>query len=266
MTLLALRNVSLSRGGRPVLEDIGFGAAAGDLIGVIGPNGAGKSTLLRLMAGLSRPDRGDIKLEDRDIGDWPRRDRARRIAYLPQHPDCHWPITVAGLADLGRLPHRGFWDRPTPGDAAAVAAALALADMGHLADRRLDRLSGGEAARAHLARALAGTPALLLADEPVADLDPSHALSVMDHLRRFAGQGGAVAVVLHDLSLASRYCDRLVLLNAGRIAAAGPPGAVLTRDRLADIYGISAVHGEFEDESYVVPWKANGPGDGGATP
>ena len=266
MTLLALRNVSLSRGGRLVLEDIGLNAAQGELIGVIGPNGAGKSTLLRLMAGLTRPDQGVVRLEDRDIGDWPRRDRARRIAYLPQHPDCHWPITVAGLAALGRLPHRGFWDRPTRDDAAAVGAALALADMAHLAGRRLDSLSGGEAARAHLARALAGEPSLLLADEPVADLDPSHALTVMDHLRRFAGQGGAVVVVLHDLSLASRYCDRLVLLNAGRIAAAGPPGAVLTRDRLADIYGIFAVHGEFEDESYVVPWKAGRPGDGGAAP
>ena len=260
--MLTLRNVSLSRGGRRVLDGVGLGAARGEVLGVIGPNGAGKSTLLRLMAGLTRPDRGDVRLEDRAIGDWPRRDRARRVAYLPQHPDCHWPITVAELAGLGRLPHRGFWDRPTPRDVSAVEAALALADLENLAGRRLDSLSGGEAARAHLARALAGEPALLLADEPVADLDPSHALTVMDHLRRFAGQGGAVAVVLHDLSLASRYCDRLVLLNAGRIAATGVPDAVLTKERLAEVYGISAVHGQFEDETYVVPWKS-GPTDGG---
>lgn len=266
MTMLTLRNVSLSRRGRRVLDGVGLNAARDEVLGVIGPNGAGKSTLLRLMAGLTRPDRGTVRLEDRDIGDWPRRDRARRIAYLPQHPDCHWPITVAGLADLGRLPHRGFWDRPTPRDAAAVETALALADMNRLADRRLDSLSGGEAARAHLARALAGEPALLLADEPVADLDPSHALTVMDHLRRFAGQGGAVVVVLHDLSLASRYCDRLILLNAGRIAATGAPGAVLTKDRLAEVYGISAVHGHYEDEAYVVPWKSGAPDGGGMAP
>ena len=116
MTSLTLRNVSLSRGGRRVLDGVGFALSRGDLVGVIGPNGAGKSTLLRLMAGLTLPVRGDVLLENRDIGDWPRRDRARRIAYLPQHPDCHWPITVAELAGLGRLPHRGFWDRPTTRD------------------------------------------------------------------------------------------------------------------------------------------------------
>ncbi len=266
MTSLTLRNVSLSRGGRRVLDGVGFALSRGDLVGVIGPNGAGKSTLLRLMAGLTLPVRGDVLLENRDIGDWPRRDRARRIAYLPQHPDCHWPITVAELAGLGRLPHRGFWDRPTTRDAATVEAALALTDMGSLADRRLDSLSGGEAARAHLARALAGEPALLLADEPVADLDPSHALAVMDHLRRFAGQGGAVVVVLHDLSLAVRYCDRLVLLDAGSVVAAGAPDAVLTKDRLAEVYGISAVHGQYEGEAYVVPWKTGPAADGGAAP
>jgi len=261
--MLTLHTLSAARGGRPVLHDIDLTIRAGEVLGIVGPNGAGKSTLMRAAAGLTRPTAGTATLDGEPIADWGRAALARRIAYLPQNADCHWPMTVARVVALGRLPHLTPWQGPTAADAQAIDRAMAMAQVADLSARRIDKLSGGEKARVLLARALAGDPALLLADEPVSDLDPYHRLDVMSHLRRLADDGMAVAVVLHDLSLAMQYCDRLALIDAGRIVADGPPDATLSPDRLAAVFRITALRGERDGHPYLLPWTHDAAGPGG---
>jgi iron complex transport system ATP-binding protein len=260
---LALANIAVRRGGRAVLQDVSATVERGEVLGIVGPNGAGKSTLLRVMAGLLRPQAGMVLLDDKPIGDWPRKARARHLAYLPQDAACHWPIRADRLVALGRLPHLEPWRCPTGRDGEAVDRAMHLTEVHQLAARTVDTLSGGERARVLLARTFAGEPAILLADEPVADLDPYHALRVMGHLARLAQEGTGVAVVLHDLTLAARFCRRLLLLDRGRVAAYGPPETVLAPEILARIYQIDAVRGSHAGEPYLVPWSAR---DDGETP
>jgi iron complex transport system ATP-binding protein len=252
--MLTLRNLSVSRGGRPVLHDVDLMIQSGEVLGIVGPNGAGKSTLMRAAAGLTPPTAGTATLDSEPIAAWSRAALARRIAYLPQNADCHWPMTVERVVALGRLPHLTPWQGPTAADAQAIGRAMAMAQVRDLSDRRIDKLSGGEKARVLLARALAGDPALLLADEPVSDLDPYHRLDVMSHLRRLADGGMAIAVVLHDLSLAMQFCDRLALIDKGRIVADGPPDTTLSPERLSDVFRITALRGDRDGHPYLLPW------------
>ena len=203
--MIALNAATVALGGRPVLHDIAFAAAPGELVALCGPNGAGKSTLLRALAGL--------------LPGLPRPD-PRRLAYLPQDARCAWGLTVAEVAALGRIPHG---DR----DPAAIAEALATCGLTGLAGARIDRVSGGQAHRAMLARVLATRAGTLILDEPTADLDPSAGHEIMALLRCLAREGRAVVVVLHALDLALRYADRLVVLEAGRIVADAAPLAAL---------------------------------------
>lgn len=256
--MLHLRNLSASRGNRPVLHAVNLTIDAGEVLGIVGPNGAGKSTLMRAAAGLTPPTAGTVTLDDEPVAAWSRTALARRIAYLPQNADCHWPMTVERVVALGRLPHLTPWQGPTAADAQAIGRAMAMAQVADLSGRRVDKLSGGEKARVLLARALAGDPALLLADEPVSDLDPYHRLDVMSHLRRLADGGMAVAVVLHDLSLAMQFCDRLALIDQGRIVADGPPDTTLSPDRLSEVFRITAVRGVQDGQPYLLPWTHNG--------
>jgi iron complex transport system ATP-binding protein len=235
MTLLALDAVGVRRAGRTVLDGVTATVAAGELVGLLGPNGAGKSTLMRTALGLL-PASGRIALGGTPLDRLGPRERALRAAYLPQERAVAWPVTVATLVGLGRLPHRAS----AAADAAAVEAALAAMDLGALRDRPATELSGGERARALIARALAQAAPLLLADEPTAGLDPAHALALMARFRALARDGRGVLVTLHDLGLAARWCDRLLLLDAGRLVADGPPDAVLTPARLARTYGVTA--------------------------
>jgi iron complex transport system ATP-binding protein len=253
MTLSA-RALTVALGGRIILDGIDLGAPAGVVTGLIGPNGAGKTTLLRAMAGAQPIAAGAITLEGRPIGGWPRRELARLVAYLPQGAPCSWPMSVQRIVALGRLPHLSPWRGPGADDASAIGAALAATDVLHLADRNVLTLSGGERARVMLARALAVSPRVLLADEPVAGLDPEHQLRVMTLLRERAAEGVAVIVTLHDLTLAARFCDRLVALDSGRIAAEGSPAAVLTPAVLASVFAVSAAYGRCDGQPFVVPW------------
>ncbi len=253
MTILAAQNVTVWFDSLRVLDDVSMTLVGGEIVGLIGPNGAGKTTLLRACAGLIAGAAGRVLVEGTAIGAMERRRRARTIAYLPQEATCHWPLEVERLVALGRLPHLLPWQRPSGDDAAAVATALRLADVEGLVGRNVLALSGGERGRVLLARALAVDPALLLADEPVAGLDPEHQLRMMAVLRDRSRAGAGVVVTMHDLGLAARFCDRLVLLSGGRIVADGAPEAVLTADRLAAVYGITARIDRADGQMFVVP-------------
>lgn len=241
MSLLSVEGVSVARGGTVVVSEASLSVAAGEVVGLIGPNGAGKTTLMRAALGLIPRAAGSVTLGGGALEALPPPERARRAAWLPQEREIAWPVAVERLVALGRLPHRGGGLGPLPAvDRRAVADAMAAMEVAHLASRPATALSGGERARVLIARALAQQAPLLLADEPAAGLDPAHQLGLVEAFRRLAGEGRGVLVSLHDLSLAARWCDRLVLLHRGRIAAAGAPGEVLTAEHLRAFYGVSA--------------------------
>ena len=238
-----------------VLDQITFSTAGRSLIGLIGPNGAGKTTLIKAMARLLPASSGTMTLDAGPLNAWPQDALAQKIGYLSQNRTVHWPVTVERLVSLGRLPHRGPWDGVSVADQVAIDKALALTDIESLRSRAVTTLSGGELARVLLARVLAGEPQVILADEPVSGLDPGHRLQVLRGLKRLSDGGRLVFVVLHDLTLASRFCDRLILLHEGRIEADGPPADVLTPETLAKVYGVEAVTVSQGDETAVLPWS-----------
>lgn len=238
MTGLSVHDLSLTLSGRSILERVTAILPRGGVTGIIGPNGAGKSSLLRAMVGLV-PARGAVRLDGAPLPPAGTRARARRLGYLPQAHQVHWPLTVRRTVSLGVMPHLGPWQRPGPVERAAVEAALAHVALADRAESPVDRLSGGERARVMLARVLVGRAPVILADEPVAALDPAHQIAVMRLLRDEARQGDrVVGVVLHDLTLAARYCDRLLLLDAGRVVEAGATADVLASGALDRVYGI----------------------------
>lgn len=241
--LLEAHDVSVSLGAGAararVLEGASLALHGGAITAIIGPNGAGKSTLLACLAGLRAPDAGEVLLEGAPLAAMPARERARRIGFLPQVAEVNWDIDVATLVSLGRLPHQGRWG-PGEADRAAVCRALEATDTARLAERVVASLSGGERARALLARVLAGEPHVLLADEPLANLDPRHQFESLALLRRIADAGAGVVLVLHDLAHALRIADRVVLMAEGRIVADDVPQAVLTPERIAEVYGVAS--------------------------
>ena len=235
--MLAIEDLRVALGGREVVRGVSAQLEGGALIGVLGPNGAGKSTLVRALLGLTPYD-GRVTIDGASVADLPRAEVARRMAYLPQGQALHWPLSVERLVALGRLPHLGPLSRLQGPDRAAVAQAMALAEVEPLASRIATELSGGERARVLLARALAVEAPVLVADEPLASLDPEHQLHGMELLQAQARGGVLVLAVLHDLALAARFCDRLLVLHEGRLVADGPPAAVLTPELLATVYRV----------------------------
>lgn len=251
--MLAAEGLRLVRGGATILDGVRAAFAPGRVTVVLGPNGAGKSSLLGCIAGVITAQAGAIALDGTPIAALDRRARARRIGYLPQGGDVHWDVDVATLVGLGRFPHRGRWGGSAE-DAAAIAAAMAATDTTRFAERTVNTLSGGERARVLLARVLAGTPEWLLADEPLANLDPAHQLAALTCLRAAADKGAGVIAVLHDLSLAARIADDVLLLRDGRVIGAGPVAETLTADAIAATFGIAAAVGSTpEGVRYVVP-------------
>ncbi len=251
--MIVATEIAVDFGRRRVLDGVDFAACPGEVVALIGPNGAGKSTLARILAGLLRPTAGQVMLQGRDIADCDPGALARTRSYLPQGATLAWPLTVARLVALGRLPHLAPFSRIGETDRVAIDAALMRADVTDLRDRVVTDLSGGERARVFLARALAVEAPVLIADEPLAALDPGHALSVMELLRAEAERGVAVVAVLHELTLAARFADRLVLLDRGRVVADGPPAAVLDDDRLARVYRVTAWRGDAAGAPLIVP-------------
>lgn len=223
-----------------ILKGVSLELGAGELVGLIGPNGAGKSTLLRLLMQIEQQTSGEILLDNKPIASVSRELRARRLAYLVQRARADWPLSVQKVVELGRIPHQNWWQGCSTADLQKVEQALYRTETVAYRNRLVNTLSGGEQTLVMLARILATEPQLIFADEPVAALDPYHQLHVMEILREHARDNGAAVVVLHDLSLAARFCDRLYLLNHGEIYCSGTPQQVLTDLHLAEVYGIRA--------------------------
>ncbi len=254
MSTLEAKNIELSLKGRKILDDISLDLGPG-LVGLIGPNGAGKSSLLRVLGGIWRSDAGSVDLNGAAIGSMDPAARARQLAFLPPERDMHWPLPVSHVVSLGRMPHRGPFAPWTEEDEAAVTTALKAVDANHLANRPVSEISNGERARVLLARALAVDAPSLLVDEAIAALDPAHQLQVMDVLRGEADKGRLVLAVLHDLGLAQRYCDDVVLLDQGRLHHRGPADEVLTPDNLREVYGIEVEVGRIHDQPFILPTR-----------
>jgi iron complex transport system ATP-binding protein len=238
--LLRARGTSVRLGGTLVVEQAEVTLHSGELVALVGPNGAGKTTLIRALAGLLPAD-GEIMLGERRLDAMNNRERARAVAYLPQGHVFHWPMQVAAIVALGRHPHIDPFSTSSPQDRAAVSRAMQRTAIELFARRSVTTLSGGERARVALARALATQAPVLLADEPTASLDPRHQLIVMDLLRGAAHDGGAVLAILHDLTLAARFADRVLVMDRGRIVADGSPGEALSPERVAQVFGVETM-------------------------
>ncbi len=235
---ISAEKLFVTLGGNPVLLGVSFEARPGEVAGLIGPNGAGKSTLLRALAGLLRPDSGAVHLADTPLKSLNAGERARHIAFMPQHDAMH-PFTALETVLMGRYAHLGRFELEGRQDRRIAREAMTRTDTAQFESRQLDRLSGGERQRVILARALAQQAGIILLDEPSASLDLRHRLSMMETLRAEAvNRNVAVVVALHDVSLAGRYCDRLTLLSEGIIAAEGSPADVLTPVNLRNVFGV----------------------------
>jgi len=248
---MRIEGLSLALRGRPVLRQLSATLKPGRVTAILGANGAGKSTLLSCLGGLRLPDDGAARLGEQPVAAMDARERGRQIGLMPQRAEIHWDIDVETLVGLGRMPHRGRWGL-TDEDRAAISRAMAATDVSALRHRKALRLSGGEQGRVLLARVLAGEPRWLLADEPLASLDPAHQLDVLDRLRDAARAGAGVVVVLHDLTHAARVADDALVLKEGRLIAAGPAAAVLTPDVLAEAYGVEVHLARTDDGAPII--------------
>ena len=230
--MIRIADLAVDLGRRRALEDVTLDLHRGRVTAILGPNGAGKTSLLRAIAGLVTASAGQVMLDGSALAALTLQARARRIGYLPQNGQPAWALTVRELVALGRLPHRSAFAALSPADADAIDAAMTATDIAHLADRTVDTLSGGEKARAKFARVLAAETDWILADEPLANLDPPHQQDVLRLMRAAADAGKGVIVVLHQLDAAARVADDVLVLRDGRTLAFGPSPAVLTPETL----------------------------------
>jgi iron complex transport system ATP-binding protein len=237
MTLLAAEHISVSRAGRAILRDVSLQAHAGEFIAVLGPNGAGKSTLLSVLAGLLKPDAGQVMLDARRLSQLSALQLAERRAYLPQNPRLEWPLSVERLVALGLTPRLPATGGLPEGYAPAISRALTLCDLAPKRDQVATTLSGGEFARAMLARAIVNEPQILIVDEPITGLDPRHAMQCMTLLKDFARNGTLVIAALHDLTLAYRYAGRAIVVVDGAVVFDADS---LTEEVIHSAFGVRA--------------------------
>lgn len=262
---IRIDHLHFHRRDRAILRDIRLDLKPGTVTAVLGPNGAGKSTLLECIVGLLKPTNGTVSVGGTEVSALPSDERARKLAFLPQTPEIAWPIDVENLVALGRIPHQR--SATAQENAAAVRRALEKTHTKQWSKRIVTELSGGERARVLLARLFATEAHWILADEPFAGLDPLHQFEAADLLRGFASSGGGVVITVHDLSLAARIADRIVLLHGGQIVADDAPEAALNASNLREVYGVNtewlrasaphrtpivAIHGRCGETSKVV--------------
>ena len=234
---LSARNLSWSAGGASILQGVSLEVCPGELLGIIGPNGSGKTSLMSLLAGIRRPQGGEVLLSGQPLHAFARRELARRIALVEQQAETAERITARQAVELGRTPHLGAFTPWSASDDAIVDLALEEVAMTALAARLWHTLSGGERQRLHIARALAQQPEILLLDEPTNHLDIGHQIGLLHLVHR---QNLTVVAALHDLNHAAMFCDRIALMQAGRIEAVGPPAEVLTASRIQSVFGVAA--------------------------
>ncbi|MDD7972721.1 ABC transporter ATP-binding protein [Roseinatronobacter alkalisoli] len=255
MITLDARNLTVTAGGRAVLDDVSVTVAQGEMVGLVGPNGAGKSTLVKAILGYHHLRAGQIHCAGRDMMRSAARDRARLIAYVPQAPPEGFPVSVFQTVLMGRTPHMGT--RPARRDLAVTEWAIAQLQLDNLAFRSMDALSGGERQRVMLARALAQETPLLVLDEPTSALDIGHQLFALRFLSDLAATGRiGVLVAIHDLSMAARFSTRTVLMQQGRVLAEGAGGAALTPATVRAAYGVDAMVTELNGVPVVLPLAA----------
>lgn len=253
--MLDISGLQYRYGGKCVLDGVDLQVRPGEVVSLVGPNGAGKSTLLKCLNRILRPHAGSVTLDGQPLNAMSRRQLAQRVAYVPQQTAAAMALNVADMVALGRAPYRG--SAGAAHDFGIVADALERLDLQALALRSYDQLSGGERQRVLLARALAQQAQFLLLDEPTSDLDLRHQVQAMSIARALAQQQGAgILIAIHDLGLASRFSDRLVMLHQGRNVAQGPWQEVLTPANIATVYGIGAVVGQADGMPYVIPVPA----------
>ncbi len=249
---LRFEDLSVELGGRTILEGVDFEIRPGEVVGLLGRNGAGKTTLLRLASGILHPSVGRVLLGGESVDTMSRRRLARRVALVPQDLHVAFPFRVGELVLMGRAPHQRLLGLESEDDVERALEALDRFGIGHLAERGIETLSGGERQLVLFARALVQDPAILLLDEPTAFLDLKHRVEVLREVRAFARSGRSALVVSHDLSLAARSCDRVVLLGSGSVAGIGPPADVLTRENLRAAFGIGVQSFPGPDGALVV--------------
>ena len=252
--MLVAQQLEVTLSGRTVLRDVSLSLPSGQLVALVGPNGAGKTTLLRALAGLV-PSTGGIEVGGDHLSSLSLRERAKRFGYLPQGHLVHWPLPAKDVVALGRYPH-GATDpaRLSPRDEQAVLRAMQVTNVVEFAERPVTELSGGERSRVALARVLAVEAPIVLADEPTASLDPRYQIDVMINLRSAADRGVLVVVVTHDLGLAARFADTVLVLSDGRLVAQGKPAQALSEQIMADVFRISAYRADYRNETVILPW------------
>ena len=234
--MLDVSDLAVTFGDQPVVSGVDFGVDRGTFVGLVGPNGAGKTTVLRTVKGTLAPDRGTVRVDGEPVSDRSAKAVSRLVASTPQGTDLSFDFTVRQTVEMGRTPHLGRFDRMGEVDRRAVETAMERASVSRFADRAFTSLSGGERQRVLLARALAQETPVLLLDEPTANLDINHAVRTLELVRSLVADGKTAVAAIHDLNLAARYCDELVLLAGGGVRAAGRPSAVLTSDTLRDAF------------------------------
>jgi iron complex transport system ATP-binding protein len=240
MTELRVDNVTVMADNLTLVKDASLVLKPGELVAVLGPNGAGKTSLLRAILGLTKRHKGSSTLGGVEVDELSAMQRAKLVSYLPQRRPLAWPNIVRDVVALGRFSHGVALGRLSELDAKAVDSAIESCDLSYLAERHTDTLSGGELARVHVARAIAAQAPLLIADEPIAALDPRHQLGILELIRNYVDNGGGALLVLHEIALATRFADRLIWMKDGKIVADGSPTDTCTEQQMRDVYAVSA--------------------------